>query len=128
MWLVQGAEGWWKNYEVEQTDTMTKTIWWTDIFNQDAFSVQVNENFFPCKYRECRSLLQQRYQNYGRYLKYLGIVVQKESVDSAVVFYQNHSFQVLYVAAVKIRNILCSTDEMIIIMLTVPEPTIPKEY
>lgn len=42
MWLEQRVEEWWKNDEVEQSDTMTKTIWWTDVFNQDAFSVQVN--------------------------------------------------------------------------------------
>lgn len=126
MLLAQRVEEWWKNDGIEQSDTMTKTIWWTDVFNQDAFSVQVNEKFYPCRYRECRSFLQQRNWNYRRYLKYVGKMVEKESLDSAVVFCIKNTFQVLYVAAVKVRNILSSTDEIIFIILTVLEPTISK--
>lgn len=43
--------------------------------------------------------------------------------------HQKHSFQVLYMAAVKIKNIfLYSIDKMIIIILIALEPTISKEY
>lgn len=53
-------------------------------------------------------------------------MVEKESLDSAVLFCIKNTFQVLYVAAVKVRNILSSTDEIIFIILTVLEPTISK--
>lgn len=88
MWLEQRVEEWWKNDEVEQSDTVTKTVWWVDVFNQDVFSVQINDNFIHVSMgnMECRSFLQHRNWNYRRYLKYVGIIVAKESVDSAVVF------------------------------------------
>lgn len=130
MWLEQRAEEWWKNDEVEQSDTMTKTIWWTDVFNQNAFSVQVNENMYSCKYRECRSFPTAEELELQKIFKiYRDNSRKRISGFCRGFLHQKHSLQVFYVGVVKRRSIfLHSTEEIIIIILILLELTISKNY